>query len=358
MYTMLIVYLLISVGVSFLCSIMEAVYLSITSAFVKSHENRDDDYSKDLIKYAGTDKGATISAILTLNTFAHTIGAAGVGSEASSIFKELGYANLESILLTVVSVLLTLVILIFSEIIPKQLGNKHWRSLISVVLKITKPMIKVLSPILYLLKVLGVQQEHEVKSQVSREEIHSISDMGVDSGSLSKMEGDILKSFLKAHTSTLEDIMVPVVSVNSVNEEMTLKDFADKDFEHTRIPCYGADINDIKGYINKSELLEVLVDNPDKENDKVSSLLREVIVVNNQTPVKKLLKTFTDKKSHLAIVQNKFTTTLGIVTLEDIVELYFNMEIMDEFDKIEDHQKELLLQLTIEDKIKRKKEEN
>ena len=357
MYTMLVVYLLISVGVSFLCSIMEAVYLSITSAFVKSHEENSDSFSKELTQYAGTDKGATISAILTLNTFAHTIGAAGVGSEASNIFKDLGYGDLESILLTVTSVVLTLIILIFSEIIPKQLGNKHWRSLISVVLKITKPMIIILSPILYLLKLMGIQQDHDVQSEISREEIHSMSEMGVTSGSLSKAEGDMLKSFLKAYSTSLEDIMVPIPSVNAVSETMTLKEFADKDFEHTRIPCFGDDVNDIKGYVNKSELLETIVDNPEKADDKVSTLLREVLIVNDKTPVKNVLKTFTSKKSHLAVIQNKFVTTLGIVTLEDIVELYFDVEIMDEFDKIEDHQKELLDKLTVEDKIKRKREE-
>jgi len=353
---MLMVYLLISVGVSFLCSIMESVYLSITSAFVRSHKDKENSFSKDLTKYAGSQKGATISAILTLNTFAHTIGAAGVGSEASNIFKAHDVGNMENLFLTLVSIVLTLVILIFSEIIPKQLGNKHWRSLIPVILRLTKPMIIILSPILFLLKIIGIKDDHEVKSAISREEISTISDMGVDAGSISRMEGKILKSFLKAHKSKLEDIMVPVVSINAVPETMTLKEFADQDFEHTRIPCYGKDVNDIKGYINRSELLEAIVDNPERAEDSVTTLLRDISVVNEKTPVKKLLKLFTNDKSHIAIIQNKFTTTLGVVTLEDVVELYFNVEIMDEFDEVVDHQTELLDRLTVEDKIKRKKD--
>jgi CBS domain containing-hemolysin-like protein len=151
--------------------------------------------------------------------------------------------------------------------------------------------------------------------------------------------------------------MVPIVSVNAVKEDITLKEFADQDFEHTRIPCYGKDINDIKGYINRSELLEVMVDTPERIGDKASSLLREILIINDKMPIKELLKLFINKNAHIAVIQNKFTTTLGVVTLEDIIELYFNIEIMDEFDKIEDHQKELLDKLTIQDKIDRKKNE-
>ena len=356
MYTMLIVYLLISVGISFLCSIMEAVYLSITPSFVMSHKENTDSFSKNLKKYAGVRKGVTISAILTLNTFAHTIGASGVGAEAINIFKK--YNINEDLGLTITSIVLTLVILIFSEIIPKQLGNKHWKKLIGVVLKITQPMIVILSPILFILKIIGLNKDdHGVKSDISREEISTVSEMGVDSGSLTKMEGQILKSFLKAHKSTLEDIMVPIVSVNSINENSTLKDFADQDFEHTRIPCYGNDINDIKGYIHKSELLERMVDTPETTTEKVSTIIRDILIVNDKMPIKQLLKTFIEKKHQIAIVQNKFTVNLGVVTLEDIFELYFNMEIMDEFDKIEDHQKELLDKLTVQDKIDRKNNE-
>lgn len=355
MYTMLIIYLLISVGISFLCSIMEAVYLSTSESFVRSHQDKTDTFSKDLLKYAGLRKGVTISAILTLNTFAHTIGASGVGAEATNLFKRYGIN--EDLGLTITSIVLTLVILIFSEIIPKQLGNKHWKSLVGIVIKITKPMIIILSPILFLLKVIGLNKDdHGSSSDISREEISTVSDMGVDSGSLTKMEGEILKSFLKAHKSKLEDIMVPIVSVNTIKEESTLREFANQDFEHMRIPCYGNDVNDIKGYINKSELLETIVDSPEKENDKVSTLLREIPMVNDKTPIKEVLKILINQNSHIAIIQNKFATTLGVVTIEDIIELYFNVEIMDEFDVIVDHQTELLNQLTIQDKINRKKD--
>jgi Mg2+/Co2+ transporter CorB len=127
MYTMLLIYLLISVGISFLCSIMEAVYLSTSESFVRSHKEKNDSFSKDISKFAGTRKGMTISAILTLNTFAHTIGASGVGAEATSIFRK--YNIDENLGLTITSILLTLIILIFSEIIPKQLGNKHWKKI-------------------------------------------------------------------------------------------------------------------------------------------------------------------------------------------------------------------------------------
>ena len=338
---MLGIYVFISVGVSFICSMMEAVLLSISPSYILAAESSGKSYAKQLRKYA-SDKDLAISAILTLNTFAHTLGAAGVGSESLKIFSKMGFADGKiEFYLSLVSLVLTLTILYLSEIIPKSLGHRYWKALTPFILKLFPPLIFFLYPILIASKALIKMFSKDSKDQMSREEVESMIELGVRANALVADEGKFLKNILMGSRLTIEDIMTPARKVFMVPADSTPESIYQKGIPVTRLPVFGKNVNNIIGYVHKEDIKDQLI--AQKENKQISDydgLVRPVFIENQQTPLRIMFNKFIKNKEHIAMVSDKYGTILGVVTLEDLVETFFGVEIMDEFDQIEDLQEE------------------
>ncbi len=352
---MLIIYVLISIGVSFLCSILEAVLLSITPNFILASQRQEKSFAPQLKKYA-SNKDEAISAILTLNTFAHTLGAAGVGSESIQLFKDMGVsgANLEYYL-SAVSIVLTLAILYLSEIIPKSLGHHYWKTLTPFMLKVLPPLIFILKPILYISMGLMRMLKTDPTHQMSREEVESMIELGVRTKALAKDEGEFLKESLLASRKSIEEVMTPARKVIMADINSSIQYIYDQRFPITRIPCFEENVNNIQGYIHKEDITKAMIEGMNNKTISELNIMRPISIKNRRTPLRQLFKKFIREKEHIAMVCDNYGTILGLITLEDIVETFFGIEIMDEFDEVEDLQSlakdEILAEVKLRDHL-------
>lgn len=325
--TMMLTYLIIALSLSFLCSILEAVLLSSTNAFIELKSKESD--GGELLKKIKKDLDKSISAILTLNTFSHTIGAAGVGAEAVKIFGE-SY-------MVAVSIVLTILILFLSEILPKTIGARYWRELaipaayvISAITFITYPVVYLTQ---FLTRLFGNSQEYEI----SREEIIVMSEIGEKSGNLREKEVDLIENLLTLRDNKVKDILTPRTVVNAFDEHVSVWEAINhKDLSHSRIPVYGGNIDNAVGVVFSSAIMSAKIQGRDSAFMK--DLMKPVYKVSENLPVDKVLDLFIKRKEHLFVVVDKFGQTQGVVTLEDAIETLLGVEIMDEEDNVEDMQ--------------------
>ncbi len=327
--TLLIIFLSIAIGVSFLCSILEAVLLSITPGHIETTRKTDPKGGAVLAEVK--DKlDQSISGILILNTFAHTMGAAGVGAQASKLFG----SQWEGL----IAFLLTLAILYLSEIIPKTLGANYWRSLAVPAARIIRLMTKLLYPLVWFSALITKMMKQKEKGGISREEIAALAALSYRGGRLGSQENELLNSVLQLREVTTEDIATPRLVVTSVDGELTItqaiEELAESPF--SRIPVYHGDIDHVLGIVTYRQLLEAERDGNGSNN--VKSVIMPVHRVSEHLPVIKLVDLFLKRREHLFIVEDKFGQTQAVVTLEDAVETVLGREIMDENDEVEDLQ--------------------
>lgn len=328
--TLLIVYLILAIAVSFLCSILEAVLLSVNQSYIAvlERENR----SVGLLLRGMKDKiDQPLSAILTLNTIAHTVGAAGVGAQAQLVFGS-GYVG-------ITSAVLTLMILFFSEIIPKTLGATYWRTLAPVSGRILKGMIWILYPFVQLsmliTKLLSGSTKH---ATFSREELSALADRGVEEGIFEQEESDILKNLVRFKSLRIKDIMTPRIVVVGFNENKTVADILDQveELRFSRLPVYGETEDDITGYILKNDLLICLAKG--NEDIKLKDLKREILILPENISLQNFFEKLLQNQEHIAVAVDEYGGFSGVVTMEDLVETLLGMEIVDEVDAIDDMQ--------------------
>lgn len=328
---LLILYLVLAIGVSFLCSILEAVLLSITPSYVAMLEEQGDKAGK-LLRALKKDIDQPLAAILSLNTIAHTIGAAGVGAQAQIVF---GNAYV-----TITSILLTLAILIFSEIIPKTLGATYWKELSGFTARVTNVLIVMSYPFVLLSKgITKLLSSEENQPSISREEIGAMADLGHREGIFEKEESNIMRNLIQFSSLKVEDIMTPRIVVVKHSEEKTIGDVLSEEEELTvsRIPVFGDSDEDITGYVLKNDMyLELSKGNKDT---KLKELKRNILIVPEKSSIKDLFEKLLDSQDHIAIVVDEYGGFSGVVTMEDVVETLFGMEIVDEIDTIDDMQK-------------------
>jgi CBS domain containing-hemolysin-like protein len=329
--TLLLVYLFTALIFSFLCSLVEATLLSIPISFLKAKVRH---WDKNAIKFIELkeDINKPISAILTINTIAHTVWAAWVWSQATIIFWEAYF--------WIISAILTLLILIFTEIIPKTIWATYYKELSLIAFKIIKVMMFITYPfILISVYISRIFTKEWINLTTSREEISALANIWTEEWIFLDKENKIIQNLIKLRNITLYDIMTPRVVVVSANEEMTLQEFLNKkDFLHfSRIPIYNNTTDNITWYVFRELVFEKLAE--DQFNLKLKDIKREIICINESKTLFNAWEQLLSQKEHIALVIDSYWWMDGVITLEDIIETLLWFEILDEKDKIEDMQK-------------------
>lgn len=328
--TLILLYLIGALSVSFLCSVLEAVLLSTPVSFISMKESQGVKGASLLMKYK-TNVDRPVAAILTLNTVAHTIGAAGVGSESVKVFGEAYFG--------IISAILTLLILVLSEIIPKTIGASYWRSLAIPSARIIRAMIFITYPLVRLSELLTRCVSPRIQPiTVSREEVAAMVNVGTDEGVIEVAENKVIQNFLKLSNVKAEDIMTPYVVVASVPAITTMKEFYDSKAlsAFSRIPVFDTGREFITGYVLRANVLEMLTH--DKFTMPLREIVRPVLFFSEDTKVSDIWRKMLQEKEHISVVTDEFGCMRGIVTMEDVIETMLGVEIVDECDTTDDLQ--------------------
>lgn len=338
---LLISFFILSIGFSFLCSILEAVLLSITPSYVKARVREGSALGAQLEEYK-KDIDRPLSAILTLNTIAHTVGAIGVGVQAGKIFGN-NYFNLLGMELSyesIVAGLMTLAILILSEIIPKTLGANFWKSLTPFTITTIRILVFILYPFVWLSQLITRKMKKEKdKSVLSRADFTAMAQVGEESGAIDESESKIIHNLLHLKELKVRDIMTPRTVLIAVEENTTCQAFHEQhpNLRFSRIPVYHERSDHVTGIVLKDDILLHLAE--DKDDVLLRDIKRQIQVVNDQMHLQLLFEHLTKNRVHLAMVVDNFGSVVGLVTMEDLLETLLGLEIVDEYDQVEDLQK-------------------
>ena len=347
---LLLFYAFISIFFSFLCSILEAVLLSITPTFINLKKSEGKAFAVTL-EGLKKDVDKPLIAILTLNTLAHTVGAILVGVQAKNVYVDsfgsqtrtiLGVEFTEEVMLGVVSALMTILILIASEIIPKTIGARFWKSLAAFTTRALKIMVWIMkwSGMMWFLQLftnlIGKKDGHG--SVLSREEFTAMADIAQEEGVVQESESTMIKNLLRFDEIFAKDIMTPRAVIKIAQENTSIQEFFQDNpkLRFSRIPIYGEREDIINGYVLKDDVLEEIIN----ENGGVplAKIKRDLLVTRRDTPIPQLFETLIAKREHIALVVDEYGSVSGIVTMEDVIETLLGLEIMDESDNVEDLQ--------------------
>ena len=327
---LLIVFLLGAMLVSFVCSILESVLMSTTLSYITMRE--DEGYKlATLFKKYKTDTDRPLAAILTLNTIANTIGAAGVGRQANILFGSEWFG--------LVSAITTLLILIFSEIIPKTIGTTYWKHLMGFTARSIRLLIFILFPLVKLVEWISSWiTVNDQEATVSREEVLAMANVGEEEGIIEENENKVIQNVIKLDNVKASDVMTPRVVAAIANENMKLRDFYNSDeYDHfSRIPVYSESPEYITGYILRQEALEDLAE--DKFSERPKDIKRDVPFFNEDATISDIWDSLLKQKVQIAIIIDEYGCFQGILTFEDIIETIFGLEIIDENDQVSDMQ--------------------
>lgn len=347
---LLVFYAVISIFFSFLCSILEAVLLSITTTFINVKKREGKAYAVTLEELK-KDVDKPLIAILTLNTIAHTVGAILVGVQAKVAYTELygsaqrtvfGIQFSEEIMVAVVSTLMTILILVASEIIPKTIGATYWRQLANFTAKTLKGMVLALkyTGLLWILqlftKLVGGKGHHG--SVLSREDFTVMTDMAHEEGVFEKSESTIIKNLLRFDEVLVKDVMTPRAVVKIAADNTSIQTFFEENpkLRFSRIPIYHEKVDNITGFVLKDNVYEEIINK--NGNLPLSDIRRDILITRRNTPIPQLFDTLIAKREHIALVVDEYGSVAGLVTMEDVIETLLGLEIMDESDSIADLQ--------------------
>lgn len=330
-YYLLFFYLFVAIFTSFLCSVLEAVLLTIPPSYVAVLSDKSPSLGAK-IKKLKTNVDKPLSAILSLNTIAHTIGAAGVGAQAAVIWGN------ES--LGVVSAVMTLLILILSEIIPKTLGANYWKKLIGFTANTLNILMIILYPLVLVSQLITKLLAHKEKqSTISRAELTALADVGHQEGVIEEGESRILKNIIRFRTIKASSIMTPRTVVMAVSNHDDLdKVIANHEFARfSRFPVYEGKVDHIIGFVHKHDVLYSLAKEPEKKT--IADLeKREMAAIDEDTPINVIFEKMMENRQQIAMVLDEYGGLAGIVSMEDLMETLLGLEIVDEFDGKKDMQ--------------------
>ncbi|HLS27168.1 MAG TPA: CNNM domain-containing protein [Opitutales bacterium] len=330
--TLLVVYVLLALTVSFLCSLLEASLLTITPVAINNALEKKLPWAPrmDLLK---KEIDRPLSAILTLNTAAHTMGAAGAGAQYARVFGEKGEAIFAGIL--------TLAILLVTEIIPKTLGTRFAIPLAGFTSRILPPMITLLAPLIWVSQKItrSIAPARADDLPEHREELLAMARIGVESGQLHERENQFVQNLIQLHSTHTRDIMTPRTVIFSLPESMRIEDSIEaiEEKPFSRIPVYREASEDISGFVIRSEILVAHLQNPDLDAT-LADFKRPIAVAPDHVSVDQLFERFIAERHQIMLVIDEFGTSVGLVTFEDVIETIFGIEILDEHDKVADLQ--------------------
>lgn len=328
--TLILIYFIGALSLSFLCSILEAVLLSTPMSFITMKQKQGYTQASQLHNYK-VNIDRPVAAILSLNTIAHTIGAAGVGSESVKLFGEEYFG--------IISAILTLLILVLSEIIPKTIGASYWRTLALPATRIIHVLVIITYPLVLLSEyITRIFSSKNQQLSVSREEVSAMVDLGTEEGIFELNESSALKSVMKLNILKAKQIMTPRTVVESASESISVKDLANsaETLLYSRIPVYSSEKDYINGYVLKNDVMKALSE--DRFDVKLKALKRDILSFHEDEAVLNIWETMLEKREHISIIVDEYGCFRGIVCMEDIIESMLGIEIIDENDPIEDMQ--------------------
>ena len=329
--SLLIFYLVVALFFSFLCSILEAVLLSVTPSYTGALKKKSPRIGQrlDLLK-RNIDR--PLAAILSLNTIAHTVGAAGVGAETASMF---GSASVG-----IASAVLTLLILIFSEIIPKTVGALYWRQLAPAGTYVVQWLIWGLYPFVMLSqKITRLIAVRGHQPAINREEFHAMADLGIKEGVVQETESRILKNLMRFDSLTAKDVMTPRSVLFALPEDMSIEEVLSKDIKlrFSRIPLFAREGESIGYYVLKNDVLLAAARGERKKT--LLQLARSILIVPETASLSSLFESLLDRRELIVLIVDEYGGNSGIVTMEDIIETVVGVEIVDETDETIDMQR-------------------
>ena len=324
-------YFFLALGVSFLCSLLESIILSITHSHVAVLAKTGSKSSR-LLENMKENINKPLAAILTVNTVANVVGAAGVGAQAMKLFGSEWVA--------ILSGLLTLCILIFSEIIPKTLGTVYWRPLAGPAVYMIRGLIYLTYPFVFLSSYFSkifASENHQQK--VSRQEVVAMAEMGEDEGSIREKESDIIENLFNLNDVVAEDVMTPRSVIFALQKDSTVGDVVGKHtpIAFSRIPIFDKDMDDILGFIHRYDLVNKQAE--DQFHIKMKDILEPIHTVKQEDSIASILDEFVRRRQQIFMVIDEFGTTTGLITLEDAIETLLGVEIVDEHDSVVDMRK-------------------
>ncbi|MBR0111460.1 MAG: DUF21 domain-containing protein [Bacteroidales bacterium] len=343
----LLLYLLGALIISAVCSILEATLMSTPISYITMREEEGYKPATRFKSYK-QESSRPIAAILILNTIANTIGAAGVGRQATLLFGSQWFG--------LVSAIVTILILVFSEIIPKTVGANYWKSLMGFTTVGIRCLVFVLYPLVILVE--WIQKRISPKTPeaaVSREEVSALANVAEEGGELEEDENEIIQNLINMDEVTAADIMTPRVVAAIAPESMTVGRFyKDKRYlHHSRIPVYASDDEYITGYILRMEALQLMAE--DKADVTLGELRRDIASFPEDRPVDEIWDEMLEKNEQIAAVINEYGGFQGIITLEDVIENLLGSEIVDEQDVVSDMQQLALEKWKRQQQLRRKK---
>ena len=345
---LLILYASLTIALSFFCSILEAVLLSVNPTYLKIKISEGKKYALELQKMKDNIDEPLI-IILTLNTISHTVGAILVGVQAKEVYSSInnntyeffGIFLTEDLVVGIVSGIMTILILLVSEIIPKTLGATYWHKLVrftSIFLRAIIPLFKytgVLFLLQFFTRLINKSKQNNI---FSREDFSTMAEIAEEEGIIEESESDIIKNMVKFKDVKIRNIMTPFSVMKIASEDSSIKDFYNKNpnLSFSRIPVYSNKMDNITGYILKNNLLEQIIN---KNGDSaLSSIKRKSIFSNYESSIPKIFDKLIQEREHISMVIDEHGTVRGLVTMEDIIETLLGREIMDETDTVRDMQ--------------------
>ncbi|NDJ60415.1 MAG: HlyC/CorC family transporter [Chloroflexi bacterium] len=325
--TALVFYVTLALGLSFLCSVLEAVVLSSSVSHAEFLAESGSRAGNLMLKHKANVE-RPISAILTLNTIAHTAGATGAGAEAVAVFG--------GDLVFIITVVLTLLILVLSEIIPKTLGAIYWKQLTPFAAYAIQILLWIFYPAVWIFEKMGqLLRPHEDAPTITRSDLEMLAKISAEEGALLERENRILRNLLHLSNARASDVMTPRTVVLAMQEDTSVGEAMDGSrLPYSRIPVYGDNIDNVTGYVLRHDIIEQVA--ADQYHTTLAKLKRDIHAIPETTGVDHLLNEFIAKQEHIFLVLDEYGGTAGIVTMEDAIESLLGIEITDESDLVAD----------------------
>ena len=327
---LLIIYMLGTLGVSFLCSLLESVLMSTPISFVTMKKEQGYKPADKFYKFK-SDPDRPLAAILSLNTIANTLGAAAIGRQATILFGSAWFG--------IISAATTLLVLVFSEIVPKTIGTSYWKSLMGFVTSVISFLTVLMWPLVIIVQLITrLLSRDDDEATVSRDEVTAMANIGLEEGVIDSDENKVIQNIMKLDNVKACDVMTPRIVAMTAQENMTLKNFYKNDtyLHFSRIPVYADSPEYITGYILLSDALEGLAD--DEFDKRLVELKRPISFFKEEDSCGFIWEELLKKHEQMALIIDEYGCFQGIITLEDIIETILGLEIIDENDQATDMQ--------------------